>query len=220
MTDVPQNRRYHSPQRQRQAELTRRNVLDAARRLFATRGYAATTLPAIAREADVSPATVTAVFGTKARLLDDLVHLVVRGDTDTPSLTERPWWQAMLSEPDPRRKLILFASNGRHIHERSADIAAIMQGAAAADPEIAAKLRRLADGRRADACTVAQSLAEQKTLAAGMTVEKAADLMWALGSHDLYRMLVIEQGWTPEDYERWLAESLTHSLVDQRAPSR
>lgn len=216
MSETRQNRRYHSPQRQRQAELTRRKVLEAARRLFASQGYAVTTLPAIAREAEVSPATVTAVFGTKSRLLDDLVHLVVRGDTDELPLTERSWWQVMLSESDPRRLLAMFAANGRRIHERSADIAAIMQGAAAADPEIAAKLRQLADGRRADARTVALALAEKQALATDMTIEKATDVLWALGSHDLYRMLVVEQHWAPEEYERWLAESLIHSLVDLR----
>lgn len=220
MTDTRQNRPYHSPQRQRQAEQTRRNVLEAARRLFAAQGYAATTLPAIAREAGVSPATVTAVFGTKSRLLDDLVHLIVRGDTDALPLTERSWWQAMLSEPDPRRQLTVYAANGRRIHERSADIAAIMQGAAAAEPEIAAKLRLLADGRRADALTVAQSLAAKRALASGVSVEQATDILWALGSHDLYRMLAVERGWAPENYERWLAESLIHALVDSGASSQ
>jgi AcrR family transcriptional regulator len=215
--DTLRKRRYHSPQRRQQAELTRRKLLDAARRLFAAQGYAATTLPAIAREAEVSPPTVTAVFGTKARLLDDLIHLVVRGDIESLPLTQRPWWQTMLSEPDPRRQLTLHATNARHIHERSADIAEIVQGAATADAEIAAMLRQLADGRLADARMVAQSLAEKQVLAADVTVARAADLLWALCSHDIYRMLVVEQHWPPEDYERWLASSLIHSLLDQRA---
>ena len=127
-------RRYHSPQRQLQAELTRRKLLDAARRLFAINGYAATALPAIAREAGVAAPTITAIFGTKAGLLTALVQLVVGGDEAPVALVERPWWQAMLAEPDARRQLTLFAANGRQIHERSADIAAIVQGAATADP--------------------------------------------------------------------------------------
>ena len=55
----------------------------------------------------------------------------------------------MLAEPNARRQLTLFAANGRQIHERSADIAEIMRGAAVAAPEIAAMLRQLAEGRRA-----------------------------------------------------------------------
>ena len=105
-------RRYHSPQRQLQAELTRRRLLDAARRLFAVNGYAATTLPAIAREAKVSAPTITAIFGTKAHLLTALVQLVVGGDEEPVALVDRPWWQAMLAEPDARQQLAVFAANG------------------------------------------------------------------------------------------------------------
>ncbi|HEV2404974.1 MAG TPA: hypothetical protein VGR88_05955, partial [Ktedonobacterales bacterium] len=131
---------------------------------------------------------------------------------------ERPWWQEMVSESDPRQQLVLHATNVRHIHERSADVAEIVRGAATADPEIAAMLRQLANARLADAQTVAQSLDEKRALAAGVTVERAAVLLWALCSHDLYRMLVIEQHWPPEDYEHWLASSLIHSLEDPCAP--
>jgi hypothetical protein len=119
----------------------------------------------------------------------------------------------MLAEPDPRRQLTLHAINVRHIHERSADVAEIVRGAATADPEIASMLHQLADGRLADARMVAQSLAEKQALIVDVPVEQAADLLWALCSHDLYRMLVVEQHWPPEDYERWLAGSLIHSLL-------
>ena len=216
MDETLKKRRYHSPQRQQQAQLTRRKLLDAARRLFSAQGYAATTLPAIAREAEVSPPTVTAVFGTKARLLSDLVSLMVRGDAEPSPLAERPWWQAMLSEPDPRAQLTLHATNVRHIHERSADVAEIVRGAASADPEIASMLRQLAVGRLTDARMVAESLDEKHALASDVSVDRAADLLWALCSHDLYRMLVVEQHWPPEDYEHWLALSLIHSVLDQR----
>src|SRR6478672_10942083 len=95
MDEARPKRRYHSPQRLLQAEDTRRKVLDAARRLFAAQGYAATTLPNIAREAGVSQPTITAVFGTKAQLLSQMIQLAVRGDAESPSLAARPWWQAM-----------------------------------------------------------------------------------------------------------------------------
>jgi AcrR family transcriptional regulator len=194
--------------------------LEAARRLFAAHGYGATTLPAIAHAANVSPPTVTAVFGTKGTLVRELVNLVVRGDADDVPLIQQDWWLEMLAEPNPRRQLALHAANGRRIHERSADIAEIMRGAAGADPEIAAMLQQLASGRLADSWTVAQSLDEKHALAEGMTVERAADVLWALCSHDLFRMLVVERHWLPEEYERWLASSLTHALLDPSATHR
>src|SRR5215469_15019068 len=67
-------RPYHSRVRQRQAEDTQRRILAAARELFASRGYAATTLEAIAELADVSPKTLGAVFGSKRARLSEVVN--------------------------------------------------------------------------------------------------------------------------------------------------
>lgn len=208
-------RHYHSPQRQEQAELTRRKILESARQLFAARGYAATTLPAIARDAGVSAPTITAAFGTKAALLDAVIHLGVRGDSASTPLVERPPWQAMLAEPDPRRQLRLHAANVRRIQEASADIAEIMRGAATADPEIAAMLKQRQAGRFEDIQTVAESLGNKHALAPGMTVARAGDLVWALSGADFYRMLVIERGWTPDEYEDWLASALSDALLSR-----
>lgn len=69
-----EKRPYHSHVRQRQAEETRRRILVAARELFGSRGYAATTLEAIAELAEVSPKTVTAVFGSKLALLAEVIN--------------------------------------------------------------------------------------------------------------------------------------------------
>jgi AcrR family transcriptional regulator len=213
--ETTSKRRYHSPQRQLQAELTRQKLLEAARHLFADNGYTATTLPAIAREAGLAAPTITAIFGTKVGLLTALVRFVVGGDDEPVPLVDRPWWQTMLAEPDARRLLAVFAARGRQIHERSADVAAIMQGAATADPEIAAMLRQLAEGRYRDSKTVAAALAEKGALASEVTVEQAADIIWALGSHDLYRMFVIDRGWLPQQYEQWLTASLIHHLLEK-----
>src|SRR5215212_3362905 len=129
MTDVEQKRRYHSPRRQEQAQATRQKIVEAAFRLFAARGYAATTLTAIAEEAGVAAATVTAVFGTKFAILDALIRTLVRGDEADMPLTTRPWWQEMLREPDPVRQLARYAATARQIRERTAAIAEIVRSA-------------------------------------------------------------------------------------------
>lgn len=51
----------------------RRDVLVAARRLFAARGYAQTSVRAIAAEADVNPALVVTYFGGKEALFLEVV---------------------------------------------------------------------------------------------------------------------------------------------------
>ena len=215
MGESEKKRRYHSPRRQQQAEETRRAILAAARRLFTAHGYAATTLPAIAREAGVSAPTVTAAFGTKLAILDALIRVEVRGDETSTPLAARPRWQAMLREPHPIRQLILNAANLRHIHERTTDIFEIVRGAASAEPEIAALRGSLNAQRLEDKRLLAQSLASKQALRPGLTVAQATDLLWALGSADVYRMLVVDRGWSAEQYEQWLAASLVHSLLGQ-----
>ena len=215
MGEPEKKRRYHSPRRQQQAEETRRAILEAARRLFAAQGYAATTLPAIGREAGVSAPTVPAAFGTKLAILDALIRVEVRGDEAPTPLAARPHWQELLREPDPCRQLILIAASLRHIHERTTDIFEIVRGAATAEPEIAALRRSLNAQRLEDKRLLAQSLENKQALRPGLTVAHATDLLWALGSADVYRMLVVDRGWSPEQYEQWLASSLVHSLLGQ-----
>lgn len=214
MTESGQKRRYHSLQRQAQAQATRDKILEAARLRFGADGYVATTLPAIAREAGVAVATVTAVFGTKPALLDALIKSAVRGDAEPAPLAEREWWQAVLREPEPIRQLERYAANARRIHGRTTDLFEIVRGAAAAEPEIAVLRRELGESHRQDDGLVAESLAQKGALGRGVTVERAADLLWALGSADLYRLLVVERGWPPEEYEQWLAAAWIDALLD------
>ncbi len=220
MDDSEKRRRYHSPRREQQAEETRRTILDAARRLFAARGYVTTTLPAIAREAGVSAPTVTAAFGTKLRILDALIRVEVRGDEAPTPLAARPQWREMLREPDPVRQLRLCAANLRRIQERTTDIFEIVRGAATAEPEIANLRRSLNAQRLEDKRLLAESLSSKEALRPGLTDAQATDLLWALGSADLYRMLVADRGWSPEQYEQWLASSLVYSLLGQNQDCR
>lgn len=212
--DGPENtRRYNSPRRREGAQATRRKLLDAAHRLFTERGYAATTLPAIAAEAGVSTPTVTAVFRTKPALLQALIQSTVRGDVGPQPLALRAPWQDMLDEPVPARQLALYAAMVRRIHQQTTDIFEIVRGAATADPEIAVLRQELGVRRLGDTRTVAASLADKQALCPGMQVEEATDLLWALGSAELFRMLVVDRNWPPDRYEHWLTSTLRESIM-------
>ena len=213
MTDPKKTRPYNSLRRREQAEETRYKIIQAAYRLFLTGGYTATTLAVIAHDAGVSMPTVTAIFGTKYALLDALIKTNVRGDDAPPPLADRSWWKTMLEEPNPFQQLTLYGANTRKIHERTTDIFEIVRGAATADTEIAALRRNLNESRLADMGMVAQSLAAKRALKPDITVDQATDVLWALGSAEMYRMLIVDRGWSPSQYQQWLAQTLLDSLL-------
>src|SRR3954447_14382530 len=106
---VKSKRRYDSPRRREQAAATRREILQAAQRLFERQGYAATTMEAIAAEAGVALKTVDVAFETKSGLLRSLWRLLLRGDEADAPVGERGWYRRVLEEADPERQLRLTA---------------------------------------------------------------------------------------------------------------
>src|SRR2546429_5882118 len=109
--DVKARRPYESPRRRAQAEATRKDILDAAQRLFEANGYAATTMAEIAGEAGVALKTVYLAFETKSGLLRALWNLLLRGDRSDLPVTEQRWYVDVLDEQDPERQLRLNARN-------------------------------------------------------------------------------------------------------------
>jgi AcrR family transcriptional regulator len=199
--------------RQRKALANRRRMLDAAEALFTRNGYAATTMTAIADEADMAVQTLYAVFGTKRAILTELVDTRVVGDDHADSLADREDWQAMERERDPHRQIALFASIATRIARRSAPINEVMAAAAGADPEIAALYQRQRQDRYRDERRLARSLARKRALRQGLTETHATDTIWAIATTRTYRALVHERGWTADHYERWLAQQLASALL-------
>src|SRR3954467_8155158 len=142
MTDTVK-RRYDSTRRRAQAEATRREILEAAERLFSQQGYAATTIAAIAAEASVVPKTVYLAFETKAGLLRALWNLRLRGDAAEIPVGERGCFREGLAEPDPARALRLNARNSRTVKDRFGVLGKIVSGAASVDADVSAMLDRI-----------------------------------------------------------------------------
>src|SRR5437868_1898686 len=140
---VKPKRRYDSPRRREQAAATRREILEAAQRLFERQGYAATTMAAIAAEAGVALKTVYVAFETKSGLLRALWHLLLRGDEADVPVADRAWYQEVVEEPDPVRQLGLNARNARTVKERAGALMGVIRNAAPADPDIKALWDRI-----------------------------------------------------------------------------
>ena len=203
-------RPYHSRARQRQAEETRQRILAATRELFASRGYAGTTLDAIAGVAEVSPKTVSAVFGSKRALLAELINPDAFG----------PHFQQLLDQlratPEPSRRLSLVAQITRQAYEPLVPELELLRTAGAVAPELADLAQQVEARRRQNQARLVGYLHEQQVLRPDLSLEEATDLLWALTSYDLYRMLVVERRWSPERYETWLAQLLIQHLLQAR----
>src|SRR5438876_9912747 len=133
---VKTTRRYDSPRRREQAAATRREILDAAQRLFERQGYAATSMSAIAAEAGVALKTVYVAFETKSGLLRALWHLLLRGDEADVPIPDRGWYREVLDEADPERAMRMGARNARLVKERAGALMAVIRSAADSDPDI------------------------------------------------------------------------------------
>jgi AcrR family transcriptional regulator len=213
MAERVKTRRYESPRRREQAAATRRQILDAAQRLFERRGYAATTMAAIAAEAGVALKTVYVAFETKSGLLRALWHLLLRGDEEDAPVADRRWYQEVLEEPDPDRQLRLTARNSRIVKERAGALLGVIRSAASTDPDAAGLWSRIQADFYDNQHAIAQALHARKTLRRGLTVARAADVLWTLNHPDLWLLLVGERGWTPDEWERWFSETIRSQLL-------
>jgi len=207
-------RRYHSPRREAQAAATRREILEAAGRLFERDGYAATTMAAVASEAGVSLKTVYVAFETKGGVLRALWNLRLRGDEEATPVGEREWYRELLAEPDPERQVRQNAHNSRIGKERFGGVLEVIRSAASSDAEIASLWARIQTEYRENQRAVAASVAEKGALRQGLDVEHAADVLWALNNPDVWQLLVVLRGWTADEYERWCADTAVAQLLD------
>jgi AcrR family transcriptional regulator len=206
-------RRYDSRRRREQAEGTRRAILEAAARLFARHGYAATTMAALAAEAGVALKTVYVAFETKAGVLRALWNLQLRGDEADAPVAARPWYREALEEPDPERQLRLVARNSRDVKLRIGAVIEVIRTAAPADPDIEALWQRIRTDFLANQREIVESLDRKGALAPDLDVQAATDILWALNLSNLWQLLVVGRGWTPERYEAWIGDVICARLL-------
>jgi AcrR family transcriptional regulator len=210
---VKSPRPYNSPRRREQAAATRRSILEAAQSLFERDGYVATTMEAIAAEAGVALKTVYVAFATKSGLLRALWDLVLKGDQEDAPVAERPWYREVLEEPDPERQLRVNARNSRVVKVRIARMLEVIRTAATIDADGAALWELIQTDFYDNQGVVVQSLQRKKALRRGVDVTRATDILWTLNHPDMWFLLVGRRGWTPEQYERWFADTACAQLL-------
>jgi len=206
-------RRYDSSRRREQAGQTRAAILAAAGRLFVDPGYAATTLATVAAEAGVAVQTLYAVFGSKRRLLSDLVDVTIAGDDAPVALAQRAFVAAIEAQRDGPAKLDAYAVHLAEVNARQADVLLALANAASADPDAAAIWQKNVADRRRGMTMFATHLERSGCLRSDVDVDTAADVLWLAMDVRNYDWLVRQRGWSVEAYQRWYVDTVAGALL-------
>lgn len=207
-------RAYHSKRRQEQARQTRLAIIEAARRMFIEKGYSGAAIEAIAHAAGVAPETVYAAFGSKKEILSALVDVSLLGDDQPTPLLQRPGPQQVVRQTDPRLQIQLFSQDMRHIMARMAPIFEVINAAAKTEQDIAALRNEMLAGRLEGIRFFIDALSRNSPLRQGLDASSASETVWALTSAEVFNLLTGQCGWSGEQYEAWLADTLIRLLLD------
>lgn len=207
----PPRRSYDNSRRAAAARETRRRIVESAASCFAESGFDATSVREVADRAKTSPETIYSAFGTKLALLQAWIDQAVTGDDEAIALRDREAITSLFDD-DIDELLRRFAHVGRLINERVAVPIQVARAAAWSSPEMAALLAENERRRHDDFASAVEELNVATTLPSGVSAGRAAELVAALCSVDMYRALVLEAGWTSEDYEAQIVQLVASSL--------
>jgi AcrR family transcriptional regulator len=211
-------RGYRSRLRESQARETRRAVVAAAAALFVRDGYAATTLEAVAASAGVSRSTVVNVAGGKATLLHLAWDWSLVGDDEPVPMAARAAVAGIRATTDPAESVRLWVQMVAEVAARAAPIARVLQVAADSDREAAELLAKAERERHEGARAFARHLDRTGGLRPGVSVRRAADLLWLHDDPAVYHRLVVERGWSQREFADWLARAVGASVLGPGAP--
>ncbi|MEU7815584.1 TetR/AcrR family transcriptional regulator [Pseudonocardia sp. NPDC049154] len=219
MADPVNRRRYRSALRADQARETRRRILAAAESLFVVRGYAGTTVAAVAEAAGVAPDTVYTVLGGKRGLLDGVIAHESEDPDDPVQADQRRRRDELGALPDPVERLRGLVALSCETLARTSPVHLVIRGAADGHP-FAAELRARMLRRRLDIQRRHLATHLGGALRDGLGAEEAARRYSALLSPELYHLLTTECGWTAAQYEGWVVDLLQHDLLGPRPTAR
>ena len=197
--------------RAEQARRTRRTVIEAATSLFLRDGFVTTTMSAIAAEAGVAVQTLYLSFRSKTAILVAAFDVAIAGDDEPMPLLERDWMRYVLEEPDGPLALSTFLEASTVIMSRTTPLYIVIRSAAA-DPDVVEFLVKNKTERHAHFSVVTKALASKPGFTSHLTLKQAADLLYTVHSEDTYAMLVHEQGWTSEEWNRWCLRTMLAEL--------
>ena len=214
MNDVKMDKRpYRSPLRREQAEATRQRILEAGLRLFAERGYAASSISQIALEAGVSSETIYASVGSKRGIIDALLAQV-----DTMRIPDKAREAAAARGGGARVAIEVLAEMAVGFWAKHHVLVGVLRNGIG-DPEIGEAWVERQRARR-ELIDGIVSAWPSGSLRPGLDARRASDIAWALTSDEMFDLLVGMQGWTTDAYRDWLKSSLARELLSDAEAGR
>ncbi|MBO0776497.1 MAG: TetR family transcriptional regulator [Actinobacteria bacterium] len=207
-------RPYRSARRQEQARRTRQRILGAATAEFSSRGYAATTMAAIAAAAGVSVPAVEQAFGTKANLLKEAIDVAIAGDGEPVPVLQRPAAATAAAALTAETFLAAASTAVADVAERAAGLVLVAFEAAAGDPRLRPLAGQLRDNRAVMAGWIVDELAERTPLRPGIDRSHAVDVVWLLMDPAVFTRLTTDRGWNRQRFRQWFADSIARMLTD------
>jgi AcrR family transcriptional regulator len=159
----------------------------------------------VAREADVAYQTLYSQFGNKVRLALELC---------TSEMVHAGQAVAVLSDArDPAERLLLMGSFARSLYEPCAEVLRFMRESG--DLDLIERYREIGRRRLERLADMGPELERSGRLRPGLTGQQAVALVWSMTSPEMYAQLVLDQGWTPEQFETWLGAAVSNLVLSR-----
>jgi AcrR family transcriptional regulator len=213
---MTEKRSYRSALREESAGRTRRRIVEAAEQLFVERGYAGTTIDAVAERAGVGRRTVFQSVGSKVELLKTAWDWAVVGDDQPIAVADRPEIARMREERDPETLVELWVAQVMRVGSRTGSLAQVLARAVDVDPEAEALQARIDAERRTGASMFVEGLAAIGGLRRDVGPDEGTDMAWLLMNPLFVRRLRAERGWGDDQVRVWLVRLAKASLLDGR----
>lgn len=211
MPQVNGRRTYNSAARQAAARRNRDSILDAAESKFLSQGYFPTTVAEIAADAGVSAETIYKTFGGKPGVVHAIYTRRLAG-TGRVAAYERSD-EMRLHETNPVSLMRKWGELTAEVASALTPILLLVRSAAATDENMAA-LQAASDQQRLERMRHnALFLQSRGFLREDVGIDEAVDVMWLCSSPELYDLLVLQRGWSLERFARFVASSMTSTLL-------
>lgn len=206
-------RKYDSSGRQAQALESHAQIIKVARELFIESGYSGVSIEAIARKAKTSPETIYSVFRNKRTILSRAMDLASGMDGSPIPIMLRTYIQEVTLERDQQKQIQMFASRMQIFFSHIAPVVEVVRAAAKTEPEIDTLFKKYLDDRFQGMGFFVDCLLANGPLRNDLSKLSAVETIWTLASAEIYNLLVGDRGWSEEEYEIWLSDTLTRLLL-------